>query len=108
LWHSVTLDWAILPPGVSEELGSAMENIAKLPRAAKASDADSATLDELHRRIAELTEENAALRQRAEELLAYKNNIAPIIFTLMSNPFADIDSLRHKAHKAMRPAKPGS
>jgi hypothetical protein len=84
-----------------------MKRIEKLPRKAKSSD-DAPTLDALRRRVAELTEANAALRQRADDLQAYQTAIKPIISSLLNNPFADIDWLRHKAHKAMRPRKPGS
>jgi hypothetical protein len=94
--------------GTIDKTGLVMKNIEKLPSPTKTSGPDALSIDELRRQVAELTEANAALRQRTEELLAYQDAIKPIVNSLLNNPFADIDWLRHKAHKAMRPRKPGA
>ena len=89
-------------------MGLVMKRMEKPPQAATTSGQQAPTIDELRHRVTELTEANAALRRRAEELLAYQTAIKPIISSLLNNPFADIDWLRHKAHKAMRPRKSSS
>ena len=85
-----------------------MTPITKLERATKTSGQDAPTLDELRHQVTALTEANAALRHQVEELSARQAVIDPILFSLLNNPFANIEWLRHKLRKALRPQQPGS
>lgn len=85
-----------------------MTPMKKLGRATNAGGRDAPTIDELRHQVASLTEANAALRQQVEELSARQTAIDPIMFSLLNNPFADVEWLRHKLRKALRPRNQGS
>jgi hypothetical protein len=89
-----------------------MKHTEKLSRNPLLGGETALAVNDLRRKIADLTDEIATLRSRLDgaeqerdRLLGYQTSTQPIIGDLAHNPFASLERLRHKARKALRPPR---